>query len=130
MFKMSDYISPEIAAESNIQPYVSLRCDCSPFAVEDYPLDLFEEVNDDYCVLKDGVSLTCEICGAVHTSENKFIPLEDQDEELVYQPPILKCPNCNSVDVKRVTFARRVFLYATLSKHFSDYECQQCHYKW
>ena len=108
----------------------NLKHNITPYSLEDYPLDLFEEVNDNYCVLKDGVTLTCEMCNSVHTSENKFIPLENQNEEMVYQPPILKCPNCNSVDVKKVTLPQRVLLYATFSKYFSDYECLKCFYKW
>lgn len=127
MFKMADYISPERAAENQMQPCVSLRCNCSPFAVEEYPLDIFEEVTDDYCILKDGVSLTCNVCGAVQ--KNRHILLEDQNSG-VYQAPVLQCPKCKSADVKKISLPQRVLLYATCSKFLSNHECQRCFHIW
>ena len=78
MFQMVDYMSPTRAKEANMQPCVSLRCNCNPCAVTCVDLDRFQELNDNYVILKDGISVTCEVCGAVHTSDNKFIPLENQ----------------------------------------------------
>lgn len=127
MFEMADYISPERAVQGNVQPCVSLRCKCSPYAVEDYPLDLFSEVTDDYCILKDGVTLSCESCGAVQ--KDRYIPLENQNGG-VHQAPVLQCPKCKSADVKKISLPQRVLLYATCSKFLSDYECQKCFYKW
>lgn len=129
MFQMVDYMSPERAKEANMQPCVSLRCNCNPCAVTCVDLDRFQELNDNYVILKDGISVTCEVCGAVHSSDNKLIPIENQSRGIDVIN-IIKCPKCGSADVKKNSIANKVVSYALCTGHWLDsHECQRCFHK-
>lgn len=129
MFKMADYISPERASAGNVQPCVSLRCNCNPCAITYAPLDKFSELTDNYVVLKDGESVTCTLCNTTHTSENKLITLENQRKGKSTMR-IIKCPKCGSTDIKRNSLANRVVSYTLCAPNWlADNECQSCFHK-
>lgn len=130
MFEMVDYIDERKAKELNISPCVELRCNCRPGAVGDEPLDKFETVTDKYCVLKDGITLTCELCGQVHTE--KYIPKETHSK--VQLPPLPHCPTCNSTNLEKISTTSKFISFATagvFSNSFGKtFHCKNCGYRW
>lgn len=129
MFQLADYLSPERAEQANMQPCVSLRCNCNPCAITYVDLDKFEELNDNYVILKDGESVTCTLCNQTHTSDNKLIKLENQHKGKSTMH-IIKCPKCGSANVKKNSVANKVVSYTLCTGHWLDnHECQACFHK-
>lgn len=55
---------------------VSLRCECGESI--DVDTDNFDDVQHDYVIIKENISVTCPRCGKVHTPSNRYIPQEPQ----------------------------------------------------
>lgn len=129
MFELARYVDEERARKGNVLPHVSLRCSCSRTSVSQFPLNKFSRASSAAVVLKDGESVTCPYCGAIQTSADGEIHLENQKSGVI--PAILCCPKCKSSNVKKVSVFQQVALYALYSPKFlSQYECQHCFYKW
>ena len=129
MFEMVHCIKTEEEAKRiavDMIPCVELRCSCTRFNIVDVPLDKFETITDKYCVLKDGVEITCPKCGNIHTE--KFIPLEDQRSGT-----IPKCPTCGSIAIEKISKRSKLIGYATLGVFSSNFgkqfRCKNCGYK-
>lgn len=111
------------AIACDLYPCVELRCSCDRSAIAYIPLDKFEAITDTYCVLKDGVTLTCPKCGAVHT--NKYIPLETK-----IKSSWTKCPSCGSFNVEKIPLISKAVSFAVLdvlSPYLAKkYHCKNC----
>lgn len=94
-------------------------------------LNNFDElVEQEYVLLKEGITLKCEKCGVEHT-----------DRKILYKPKdhyttvnIPRCPICQSTNLKKITVGSKllaagmvgVFAAPYTSK---TYECMNCHAK-
>lgn len=98
------------AIACDLYPCVELRCSCDRSAIAYIPLDKFEAITDTYCVLKDGVTLTCPKCGAVHTWT--------------------KCPSCGSFNIEKIPLISKAVSFAVLdvlSPYLAKkYHCKNC----
>lgn len=129
MFELACYIDEERARKGNMLPHVSLRCSCNRTSLAVFSPDKFSTITKDCAILKDGESVTCPYCGAVQTSDDGEIRLENQRSGV--KPTIICCPKCKSSNLKKVSIFQQVALYALYSPKFlSQYECQKCFYKW
>lgn len=127
MFRMINHISPETAAAERVAEGVNLRCNCNKAAITCVPSKQFSEIAEDYCILADGVSVTCALCGQ-SADNNALFALENQNSGYKFSLP--QCPKCKSINVNKITLPQRVILYGTFSKFLSTYECQKCFFKW
>lgn len=114
-----------------VEPYlVCVRCDCGE---ETYvETDKFETVNDKYCVLKDGVTITCPTCGASQSAPDKYIPkgVEILPSQVRHLP---ECPACHSLDVHKIGTVKKYASFAVMGVLSSNIgktmECKNCGYK-
>lgn len=92
--------------------------------------DFDELVEQEYVLLKEGITLKCEKCGEAHA-----------DRKILYKPKdhytavnIPRCPICQSKNLKKITVGSKllaagmvgVFAAPYTSK---TYECMNCHVK-
>lgn len=125
MFKM---VSNNVA---HVAPYcVFVRCDCGS---ETYiKTDNLETVNDEYCVLKDDVTVICPKCGKSQSSPDKYIPkgIAIPPERVRHLP---ECPICHSLNVSKIGTVKKYSSFAVMGVFSSNIgktmECKNCGYK-
>jgi len=102
--------------------FILMKCDCEAInSIDDSQYDI---TDNDTIALKDGVTITCESCGATHSSsECKELPL--------YVPtPKIRCPYCGSGWVNKIGVVKKYTSFAVMGVFSSNfgrqYECNNC----
>lgn len=96
----------------------------------------------------------CPLCGKIYNKDNDYYCLlcnrrleiysekdieKDQIEQLqnkekIKNNNIPECPTCGSTNIKKISTSSKVFgaaMFGLFSKTArSQFECQNCHYKW
>lgn len=58
-------------------PYIiALRCECGHEVTVD--TNSFKVIKEDYVILKNGIEVTCDKCGASQPLDERYLPLEPQ----------------------------------------------------
>lgn len=108
---------------------VDLRCECG-YEIE-VDTDNFEIVKDKYVVLKEGIKVTCDKCGASQPLDERYIPLEPQTFSHIHIPT---CPTCGSTKVEKISTGKKLVGFAAVGVFSSNFgksmHCKQCGYKW
>lgn len=111
-------------------PYIIiLRCECGNAQMVN--TDNFEIVKDKYVVLKEGIEVTCDKCGASQPLDERYLPLENQHSGNLHIPT---CPTCGSNKVEKISTGKKLVGFATVGVFASNFGktmyCKQCGYKW
>lgn len=88
-----------------------------------------EIVEEEYVMVKDGVSLNCKGCGKVH--EGNKITYKPKSRPVVNLP---RCPICQSANLKKITAGSKALAAITVGSFAIPYvaktfECKNCGYK-
>jgi len=77
-------------------------------------------------VIKDNIKETCAICGYVFNEE-----YVQNNQELL---PQLKCPTCQSTNIKRMSIVEKTINTALFgifgNKRKKQFHCNNCGYEW
>lgn len=66
-------------------PYIiALRCECGHEVTVD--TNSFKVIKEDYVILKNGIEVTCDKCGASQPLDERYLPLEPQIIRNTYAP--------------------------------------------
>lgn len=116
----------QLVSYNNESKRAMIRCNCDRCATDYANYDIMETHQDNYFKLKDGITLTCKKCGAVHT--DPIVIKENQDNG--YMP---HCPACNSLKTRQISTAKKAVGLAALGVFSSSFgkqrECLNCGYK-
>lgn len=88
-----------------------------------------EIVEEEYVVVKDGISLTCKDCGKVH--EGNKITYKPKVRPVTYIP---RCPVCQSTNLKKISAGSKALAAITVGNFAIPYvaktfDCKNCGYK-
>lgn len=126
MFEMTSYREQDGFFPKGID----LRCECAASSFE--CLDKFETVNDKYCVLKDGVTITCPVCGKSQSAPDKYIPKETQIPASVVRH-LPECPTCHSLDIEKIGTIKKYSSFAVMGVFSPNlgkqFHCRSCGYR-
>ncbi len=92
--------------------------------------DMFDKlVDNEYVVLKDNITVTCEGCGKEHKPRKILYKRKDH-----YAPPLPRCPVCNSFMLKKISTGSKFLAAATIGMfaipyNSKTYECKDCGYR-
>lgn len=88
-----------------------------------------EIVEEDYVIVKDGISLKCKDCGKEHKGNKITYKLKSRPVS-----NIPRCPICQSTNLKKISTGSKIFAAATMGGFAIPYtsktfECKNCGYK-
>lgn len=88
-----------------------------------------EIVEEEYVVVKDGISLKCKDCGSVH--EGNKITYKPKVRPVTYIP---RCPVCQSTNLKKISAGSKALAAITVGNFAIPYvaktfDCKNCGYK-
>lgn len=84
---------------------------------------------EEYVIVKDGISLTCCQCGKVH--EGNKITYKQKIRPVTYLP---RCPVCQSTNLKKISAGSKALAAITVGNFAIPYvaktfDCKNCGYK-
>lgn len=118
-------ISKDEPEYSNVGAYCD-DCGRSNLVTMDKIAEIAEE---EYVIVKDGVSLICRGCGKVH--EGNKIAYKPKSRPVVNLP---RCPVCQSTNLKKISAGSKVLAAVTIGNFAIPYtsktfDCKNCGYK-
>lgn len=116
-------------ALNNPNGFVMLRCECGQCKLTSHDIYSFEQGND-YVVIKDNTSITCDKCGRTQSSNDNPKIIDEMKVPVCELRHLVRCPVCNSANVEKASIVKKCASYTVMGVFSpyvrSDFYCKSC----